>query len=185
MIANAKIHRKANRPLKKIKEFDGNTKFYQSCYLPVKDNLSVKTFNFCENTDIFAVCGRGTLLYFSYFRFSSLILFFTLMSMALPSFLLTNNYTGKLIDICNKLYDIEKEKINVTFPMCLEFINFKESTGFSINDREWVLRYNAINLRQYRDLFSKLCNSYKNADKVITNFNISYFIGLVLYLLQI
>ena len=179
MIANAKIHRKANRPLKKIKEFDGNTKFCQCCYLPVKDNLSVKAFNFCENTDHYAVCGRGTSLYFSYFRFSTLILFFALILMALPSFLLTNNYTEQLINLCNKLYDIDKEKINETHPICLEFIDIKDISGFSMNDSEWVLKYNAINLRQYRELFHQLTNSYNNADKVILNYNISYFIGLV------
>ena len=178
MIANAKIHRKANRPLKKIKEFDGSTRFCQCCYLPVKDNLSVKTFNFCENTDNFAACGRGTSLYFSYFRFSALIVFFALISMALPSFLLNNNYTGQLNDICNKLYDISKEKINVTYPICLEFINIKEFSEFSMNDREWVLRYNAINLKQYRELYHQLSNSYHNADKVIMNYNVYYFIGL-------
>ena len=178
MIANAKIHRKANRPLKKLKEFDGNTRFCQCCYLPVKDNLSVKSFSFCENTDNFAVCGRGTSLYFSYFRFSTLILFFALISMALPSFLLTNSYTDQLTNLCNKIYDIDKEKMNITHPICLEFID-KGISEFSMNDSEWVLRYNAINLRQYRELFHQLTNSYNNADKVIMNYNISYFIGLV------
>ena len=37
MIAKAKIHREANRPLIKLKEFDGNTKFCQCCYLPAED----------------------------------------------------------------------------------------------------------------------------------------------------
>ena len=177
MIANAKIHRKANRPLKKLKEFDGNTRFCKCCYLPVKDNLSVKSFSFCENTDNFAVCGRGTSLYFSYFRFSTLILFLALISMALPSFLLTNYYTDQMTNLCNKIYNIDKEKMNITHPICLEFID-KGISEFSMNDREWVLRYNAINLRQYRELFHQLTNSYNNADKVILNYNISYFIGL-------
>ena len=34
MLENAKIHQQANRPLKKIKEFDGFTKFCQCCYNP-------------------------------------------------------------------------------------------------------------------------------------------------------
>ena len=179
MIENAKIHREANRPLKKIKEFGGYTKFCQCCYLPVKDNICVKNFNFCENTDNYAECGRGTSLYFSYFRFSSIILLFSLLSMALPSFLLTNNYSKQLNDICNKLYDIEKEKINETYPECLEFINIKGMDESFIKDNDWVLRYNGINLMHYRDLYNKLFNSYENVDKVLVNYNISNFIGLV------
>ena len=75
MISNAKIHREANRPLIKIKIFDGQTKFCKCCYLPSNDNIYLKPFSFCENTDKFADCGRGTFLYFLFYRFSALILF--------------------------------------------------------------------------------------------------------------
>ena len=51
MLENAKIHRQANRPLKKIKEFDGLTHFCQCCYNPMKDEIHVTNFNFCDNTD--------------------------------------------------------------------------------------------------------------------------------------
>ena len=104
MIAKAEIHRKANRPLIKLKEFDGNTKFCQCCYLPAEDGEYLRKTSFCENTDKFADYGRGTSLYFSYFRFSIYILVFALLSMALPFFFLTNYYTNQLIDTCGKLY---------------------------------------------------------------------------------
>ena len=65
MIAKAEIHRRANRPLIKLKEFDGNTKFCQCCYLPAEDNKYLRICNFCENTDKFADYGRGTSLFFS------------------------------------------------------------------------------------------------------------------------
>ena len=74
MINNAKIHREANRPLKKIKEFTSLTKFCQCCCFPVKDNIYIRNFHFCENSDEDAECGRVTSLYFSYYRFSILIL---------------------------------------------------------------------------------------------------------------
>ena len=90
MITKAQIHCKANRPLIKIKEFDGGTKFCQCCYLPAEDNTYLRTFNFCENTDKFADYGRGTSLFFSYYRFSTLILAFTLCLVALPSFFINS-----------------------------------------------------------------------------------------------
>ena len=65
MIESAKIHREANRPLMKIKEFDGNTKFCPCCYLPANDNIYLKTYSFCDNTDKYAEYGSGTSLYFS------------------------------------------------------------------------------------------------------------------------
>ena len=86
MLARAEIHRRANRPLIKLKEFDGNTKFCQCCYLPAEDGEYLRKCNFFENTDKFADYGRGTSLFFSYYRFSILIMAFTLCLTALPSF---------------------------------------------------------------------------------------------------
>ena len=69
----AKLHREANRPLRKIKDFDKNTKFCPCCSLPVEQKGYIERFNFCENTDNFSDCGRGISLYFSYFRFAIFI----------------------------------------------------------------------------------------------------------------
>ena len=66
ILENAKIHQQANRPLKKIKEFDGLTKFCQCCYNPMKDQIHVTDFNFCDSTDEFAGFGIGISLYFFY-----------------------------------------------------------------------------------------------------------------------
>ena len=125
MIDNAKIHREANLPLKKIKEFSSLTKFCQCCYLPVKDNIYTRNFNFCENSDEYAECGRGISLYFSYYRFASIILFFSFISICIPSMIITNHYTNQLVDICNKIYFLEKENINSSYPDCLNFIDLK------------------------------------------------------------
>ena len=179
MIEKAKIHKEANRPLIKIKEFDGNTKFCQCCYLPANDNIYMKNFSFCENTDNYAGCGRGTSLYFSFYRFSTLILFFVLISMALPSFILTNNYTSQLTDICYQIYKIEKEKINITFPDCINFINVKGLSEIFIKDTNWEFRYNAINLKEYRNIHNRITQSFENVDKSLINYNIEYFIGLI------
>ena len=103
MLAKAKIHGKANRPLIKMRDFDESTKFCQCCFLPVKDDIYLRKSSFCENTDKFADYGRGTSLFFSYYRFSIFVLAFVLCSMALPFFFLTNNYSKELIDTCGKI----------------------------------------------------------------------------------
>ena len=179
MIENAKIHREANRPLYKLKEFDGSTKFCKCCYLPAKDDIYLKNFSFCENTDKFAECGRGTSLYFFYYRFSIFILFIALISMALPSFLLANKYTNELSDICNEIYLYEKEKINITFPDCINFINVKGISEIFIKDEDWESKFNTVNLREYRKVYKSITNTYDNIDKIIINYNIVYFIGLI------
>ena len=178
MIELAKIHKEANRPLVKIKEFDGKTKFCQCCQLPSNDNIYLKTFSFCENTDKFAECGRGTSLYFSFYRFSILILFITFITMGLPSFILTRYYTNQLTDMCFQIYLKEKERISVTFPDCVNFINVYGVSEIFIKDTDWEFKYNAINLKEYRHIYKMLTNSYDNVDKGLINYNIVYFIGI-------
>ena len=178
MIDNAKIHREANLPLKKIKEFSSLTKFCQCCYLPVKDNIYTRNFNFCENSDEYAECGRGISLYFSYYRFASIILFFSFISICIPSMIITNHYTNQLVDICNKIYFLEKENINSSYPDCLNFIDLKNSSLFS-TDMVWALKYNSFNLKQYRKIYNNISKSYYNVDQTLINYNLIHFIGLI------
>ena len=60
-----------NKKYYKVKEFDGLTKFCQCCYNPMKDQIHVTDFNFCDSTDEFAEFGIGISLYFFYYRFLS------------------------------------------------------------------------------------------------------------------
>ena len=185
MIDNAKVHREANRPLKKLKEFSSLTRFCQCCSLPVKDNIYLRNFNLCEKIDEYAECGRGTSLYFLYYKFAILILIFTLIFMVLPSLILTNYYTNQIINICYKIYDFQKEKINITFPSCIEFIDIGYSDFFN-RDIVWLLKFNSINLRQYRQIHNNFTNSYDNADKTLINYSLLNFIGLIsLFLINI
>ena len=169
MIAKAEIHRRANRPLIKLKEFDGNTKFCQCCYLPAEDNKYLRICNFCENTDKFADYGRGTSLFFSYYRFSILILAFSLCLMALPSFFLNNYYTNELIETCSKIYIIEGEYISNNFPDCTFFIK---------NDN-WEFKYDSMNLKYYRNIYKKIIGNDYYVDKTLINYHIINFISLV------
>ena len=176
MISLAKIHREANRPLIKIKDFDGQTKFCQCCSLPSKDDIYLRNCSFCENTDKFAEYGRGTSLYFSFFRFSILIMSFCLVSMALPGFLLTANYTKEMTDVCN---NIKNKGINMTekFKDCLLFIGEEdEDNTLDIND--WEFRFNSRNLLMYRNMFIDHGGNKEKINKVINNYNIMHMIGL-------
>ena len=179
MIAKAEIHRKANRPLIKLKEFDGNTKFCQCCYLPAEDGEYLRKTSFCENTDKFADYGRGTSLYFSYFRFSIYILVFALLSMALPFFFLTNYYTNQLIDTCGKLYKIHGDGITKTFSDCVNFINIQGVSEYFIKNGDWEFKYNGINLKYFRKIYKNIVGSDDNVDKILTNYHIATFIALV------
>ena len=179
MIAKAKIHRKANRPLIKLKEFDGNTKFCQCCYLPAEDGEYLRKCNFFENTDKFADYGRGTSLFFSYYRFSTLILAFTLCLTALPSFFLTNHYTNQLIDTCGKLYSINGDNISETFPDCVNFINIEGVSEYFIKNGDWEFKYNGINLKYLRKVYSNISGTDDDVDKVLINYHITTFMALV------
>ena len=181
----AKQHKEANRPLKKIKDFNEKTKFCPCCSLPVRDKECVTKFNFCENTDNYAECGRGISLYFSFFRFSLFILALTFLSICLPTIYLTRNYTNELIDICMKIY--EKDGINISnnFPECINFIGVEGISEFFIKGRGLSLIFNSINQRQYRQAYNRIqnikTNTNINIDKVIVNYSLIYFINLITF----
>ena len=173
----AKMHREANRPLNKIKEFDKNTKFCPCCSLPIEQKGYIERFNFCDNTDKFSECGRGISLYFSYFRFAILILCLAFTSVALPAFYLTYYSSKELVDVCNKIYELHKNDINITYPECLKFIKLDDDS--TINFGEWVLYFNSVNLESYRLLLNKLSNSSNKIEKVLYNYSFMYFISLL------
>ena len=175
----AKLHRDANRPLRKIKEFDKNTKFCPCCSLPVEQKGYIERFNFCDNTDMFAECGKGISLFFSYFRLSIYISVLAFIFMSFPTIIITNHFSNELNKVCYQIYEIQKEKINETFPDCINYINVKGISEFFINGEDWMLKYNSINLKQFRNVHSKLVNTYNNIDKIIINYSIIYFIGLI------
>ena len=179
MITKAQIHCKANRPLIKIKEFDGGTKFCQCCYLPAEDNIYLRTCTFCENTDKFADYGRGTSLFFSYYRFSTLILAFTLCLIALPSFFLTNHYTNQLINTCAKIYQQEGENISDTFSDCVNFINIQGVSEYFIKKGDWEFKYNGINLKYFRKVYNNIVGIDDDVDKILINYHITTFMALV------
>ena len=179
MISLAKIHREANRPLVKIKDFDGHTKFCQCCSLPSRDDIYLRACSFCENTDKFAEYGRGTSLYFSFFRFSILIMICCLVSMALPAFLLTANYTKEITDVCQGIYDEIDRNVTQIFPDCFLFIKIEgEDDDNALDKDDWEFRFNSRNILIYRNMYKINQGNMKKIKDVTINYNISHLIGL-------
>ena len=175
----AKLHREANRPLRKIKDFDKNSKFCPCCSLPVEQKGYIERFNFCENTDNFSECGRGISLYFSYFRFAFLISSMAFISMALPTLYMTFEYTSYLTYTCGKIYEYHRHDLNETFPECVHFIKLDEMDETFFYDDEFMLYFNSINLKDYRILISKGIDQNINIDKILYNYSIIYFVSLI------
>ena len=117
----AKLHKNANRPLKKIQEFDEHVEFCPCCSLPRKQKGYLEEFHFNDNPDDFTLCGTGIPLYFSFFRFCLLVLIFSSITISLPTFLLTNYYTGQIIETCIKLNDND-ELLDYFRLDCMNFI---------------------------------------------------------------
>ena len=178
MLENAKIHRQANRPLKQIKEFDDLTKFCQCCYNPMKDQIHLTNFNFCDSTDEFTVFGRGISLYFSYIKYSIFILLFSFIVLSLPNILISNKCTEEIINLCNTLFSKEGENINMTLPFCNGFIDNKKEKNN--NQIIALFKFNSMNLKQYKDIYFYITsNKNNNIDRILVNYHLIYFIGLL------
>ncbi len=176
----AKLHCDANRPLKKIRDFDQSTKFCPCCSLPVEQKGYIEKFKFCENTDEFIQCGTGISLYFSFFRFTLFILAFASVTISIPTLIITNSYTNDLMDFCYKDYENKGNNINETFQECHNFISVKGISKYFIKGSDWALRFNGINLKQYRILHyisTGSNNIYIN--KSLLNYGLIYFICLL------
>ena len=167
MLENAKIHRHANRPLKKIKEFDGLTKFCQCCYNPMKDNIHVTNFNFRDSPDDYAEFGTGIPLYFFYIQYSIFILILASVSMALPTIVISKIYTNRVIDICERIYSRDGDNINTTFPFCNGFVKTDEEDDLYHNQIMTLVKFNSMIIKQYREIFLNITNNHSYINNVL------------------
>ena len=74
----AKIHKKATKPLKQIKDLtkkDIKLNSCPCCGLPTKINGKLEDYKICDNPDEYTNCGEGVVLYFSFFKFCIIVLF--------------------------------------------------------------------------------------------------------------
>ena len=179
MFEKAEIHSQANRPLKKIKEFDGSTKFCQCCYNPMKDQIHVTNFNFCDSTDEFAVFGTGISFYFFYLKYTIIILLLSFFILSLPSILVSKICTDEIITICEKIHTKKGDSINNTFPYCNGFFNINDDEIIVNNQIIFLLKFNSMNLKQYRDIYMNTTNKNDNINKVLINYHLIFFISLI------
>ena len=182
----AKLHRDANRPLKKIKELDENVEFCPCCSLPKMKKGYIETFKFNDNTDEFIECGKGIPLYFSFFRFCLFILLLTSLLISLPTSIVTNHYTSRIIENCYKISaNIEINEYN--FPECINYIGINGKPKYSFNSSDWALRFNGINLKQYKLLHFHLTETNtKQAEKALIDYNFLFFLSLLtLYIINL
>ena len=145
----------------------------------MKDQIHVTNFNFCDSTDEFAVFGTGISLYFFYLKYAIIILFFSLFMMSLPSILLSKKYTEDLINICEIIYLKEGNNINNTFPYCNGFTNINEDAIIYNNQIIFLLKFNSMNIKNYREIYLNITNGDENINKVLSNYHLIYFIDLI------
>ncbi len=169
-IEQAKIHSNANRPLKKVGEFDSKTQFCKCCGLPCEKEGIMEKYNFKDSTEEFIKHGQVISLYFSFYIYSIFILAYAFFAISLPTIVITHQRANELDKICNELPN-KKD-----FDECsIYLINNEKGTSYSS-----ILDFSGLNIKNYKIIHSKLTeSSNKNADKIIVNYSVLNFIGLI------
>ena len=169
-IEQAKIHSNANRPLKKVGEFNSKTQFCKCCGLPCEKEGIMEKYNFKDSTEEFIKHGQVISLYFSFYIYSIFILAYAFFAISLPTIVITHQRANELDKICNELPN-KKD-----FDECsIYLINNEKGTSYSS-----ILDFSGLNIKNYKIIHSKLTeSSNKNADKIIVNYSVLNFIGLI------
>ena len=163
-IEEAKKHRKANRPLYKIKEFNSNVNFCQCCNLPCEEKGIIEPFHFCDDIDKFAKCGLGVSLYFYFFRLAVIVLLIGIFVMAISMMVFNHHYTKGINRVCNNNY--EKRGENISY--CNGFITVaNESLNVYTRFNDWILRFTSDNIKVYQELHNYITNKTENTKDVI------------------
>ena len=176
-IEEAKMHRSANRPLHKIKDFDKNIKFCQCCYLPCEKKGVIERFHYCDNIDAFSECGLGVSFYFYFFRFVILVLFISICAIIISMMVFNKHYTKGINRVCNNSY---KKYGTNNITLCEGFVTeSKEDLNFYVRFmKDWVLTFSSDNIKIYYLLHNSFTNDSKNAKKVMINYSILNFLLL-------
>ena len=168
-IEQAKIHSKANRPLKKVGEFDSKTQFCKCCGLPCEKVGVMEKYSFRDSTDEFIKHGQVISLYFSFYIYSIFILSYVFVSISLPTLIMTHQRANELNKICNELPNIKN------FSECSIYLDDSENSYSSILD------YSGLNIKNYKIIYSKLSSNIneKYLDKMFVNYSVLNFIGII------
>ena len=101
----AKIHKKANKPLKQIKDLtkeDIKINSCPCCGLSTKISGKLEEYKICDSPDEYTNCGEGVILYFSFFKFCIVVIFIATLGITFFDSYISNYYYSKLKSFCNK-----------------------------------------------------------------------------------
>ena len=187
-IEYAKQHSSANRPLNKLKEFKDDQIFCRCCGLPCITPGIIEPFKLCDDTDKYSILGQSISLYFSFYKFSILILFVCLCGLIVPSFYMNHAYYTSLSHMCNVV--LTKKGVN-NFSSCENFITNEQYLKNKNKESKetFQTQFSVMNLMSYIELYNNLMlnASIKDNQKIndlndklikssVINNSINYFI---------
>ena len=186
----AKNHAEANRILKQIRSFNNDTEFCPCCCLPCPQEGVLEHFSYCDDTDKFVELGQGTSLYFSFFKYSMIIISMTALIIGIPFLIFSYQYTYSIQKICNYYYNLDGSTKD-----CELYITVKDyaSDIYSYVDSPFFL-FSTANIKDYRNNYYTKHNGTdkNNFEKAILNYpllnlicSITLFIINILYTILI
>ena len=175
----AKKHRYANIPLKKVGEKNGDTKLCSCCGLPVQQDGYLEKYNYCDSTEEFATNGQAISLYFSFYKYSIFILIIAFLLISLPSLLISYKRSDELNKICNKIYE------NKEIEECKIYLDYADNIEDENKSRfNFIVDFSGLNIKNYRVIHAILTgNENYDYDKIFVNYNILNFMGILTILL--
>ena len=111
----AKIHKKANKPLKQIKDLtkeDIKINSCPCCGLSTKISGKLEEYKICDSPDEYTNCGEGVILYFSFFKFCIVVIFIATLGITFFDSYISYYYYSQLKIFCDKLPIHENEYTN-------------------------------------------------------------------------
>ena len=159
----AENHAQANRILKQINKFNNETQFCPCCCLPCPQEGILEPFSFCDNIDDFSQLGQGTSLYFSFFKYSIIIIAATSLIIGIPFLVFSYQYTYSMQKVCNNYYLINGE--GNLLKDCDLYVTLEEysSDYYSVVDSPFFL-FSSTNIKDYINIYYKITNNKKNND---------------------
>ena len=166
----AKEHASANRPMKKINEFNKATKFCNCCFLPCQTPGVIEPFSACEKSENFLTVGRAVTFYFYFFKYCIYCLIIVLIMMTFPIAYFNYWYSYEIKDYCINIENysgIIYEKINNS---CENYLNNNYTDENIFSKFFWDI--SSDNINHYKYVFSNSTNTEIIND---TFFNYSLF----------
>ena len=173
-IKYAKLHGKANRPLKQIgKEINPSIQRCPCCNLPAPDGKYLKLYSTFDNPDDFSNCGQGVVLYYSFIKYIIVNLFIVAICVSGFNIYFSFKYYKELVNVCNdNNNEIYKEQFKDICKLYLnEANNIVDSTFFQLS---------SVNVKDYRKLYHKVTSDNNGSfDSSIINISRINFLCIV------